>query len=91
MNTKLENAEYFIDKITSTGGGFISISKERLIKFLVDFQKEMLFWGNNDVDCAYIMGSFNTGGIDGLNKELKRLKDMNLKPHEVVRIIRKAV
>lgn len=37
----------------------------------------------NDIDLAYLIGVFNVSGIDGLSNELKRLKEINKKPHEI--------
>jgi len=41
-----------------------------------------------DVDMAYIIGAFNSAKLDGLGDELKRLKELNKKPHEIVDEIR---
>ena len=45
-------------------------------------------WSDNDIDAAYLMGCINVGGIDGLSKELERLKEMGTNPHDAVRSIR---
>ncbi len=39
-----------------------------------------------DIDLAYTTGVFNVAGIDGLGKELKRLKSIDKKPHDIFRI-----
>jgi len=41
-------------------------------------------WTNNDVDSAYVMGCLSAGGIDAIAKELKRLEELGLRPHEAV-------
>ena len=38
------------------------------------------------IDLAYTTGVFNVVGIDGLGKELKRLKAIDKKPHDIFRI-----
>ena len=43
------------------------------------FNKEQI----NNIDGAFAMGCFNVGGIDGLSNELKRLKKLGYKPHQV--------
>lgn len=40
-------------------------------------------FSSNDVDLSYCCGVFNVVGIDGLSNELKRLKEINKKPHEI--------
>lgn len=45
-------------------------------------------WTDSDIDAAYLMGVMNAGSFDDLNRELKRLKDMGLKPHEAVAKVR---
>ena len=49
---------------------------------------QLPLWTNNDVDVAYVMGCLNVGGIDAIPKELERLKELGLKPHEAVSKIR---
>ena len=36
------------------------------------------------VDFAYLCGVFNVVGIDGLKKELGRLKELGLHPHNII-------
>mgnify|MGYP000527758265 CR=1 FL=1 len=45
-------------------------------------------WTNNDVDAAYLMGCINVGGMDALQDELNRLKELGLKPHQAVGKVR---
>lgn len=45
-------------------------------------------WTNNDVDAAYLIGCMNAGGLDSIPKEIERLKQLGLKPHEAVKKIR---
>lgn len=35
------------------------------------------------IDLAYLTGVFNVSGIDGLQKELARLKDIGKNPHDI--------
>lgn len=37
----------------------------------------------NRVDLAYLTGVFNVVGIDGLHREIARLKKIGKKPHEI--------
>lgn len=37
----------------------------------------------DDIDMAYCAGVFNTSGIDGLSKELERLKHIGRKPRDI--------
>ena len=45
-------------------------------------------WTNNDVDASYLMGCINVGGMDALQEELNRLKELGLKPHQAVGKVR---
>ena len=38
----------------------------------------------NDIDVAYFVGVFNTSGFDGLAKEIKRIKELGIKPHQMI-------
>jgi len=38
----------------------------------------------NDVDGAYLLGVFNVSGIDGLQKEIKRLKELKVHPNQII-------
>lgn len=40
----------------------------------------------NRIDSAYIIGVFNVSGINGTIKELNRLKELKMKPHDFIRI-----
>ena len=53
-----------------------------------DFEYISLEQRNIDVDSAYIMGVINTGGIDMKIKEIERLKELGLSPHEALDLIR---
>lgn len=44
-------------------------------------------FSSNDIDLSYCCGVFNVVGIDGLSDELKRLKEINKKPHEIFSFI----
>lgn len=39
---------------------------------------------SNEIDFAYLIGVFNSTGIDGLHKELNRLKGLDKKPHNII-------
>lgn len=45
-------------------------------------------WTNSDVDAAYLMGCINVGGMDALQDELNRLKELGLRPHQAVGKVR---
>jgi len=38
----------------------------------------------NDIDTAYLIGVFNVSGMDGLAKEIKRLKSIGKNPHNII-------
>ena len=38
---------------------------------------------NRYIDLAYLTGVFNVSGIDGLQKELTRLKEIGKNPHDI--------
>lgn len=42
-----------------------------------------------EVDFAYLCGVFNVGGIDGLYKEIQRLKAIGKDPHDIIEACRK--
>lgn len=50
--------------------------------------KNNVHFTNDDVDASYILGVFNASGIDGLSNELKRMKEIGLKPHQFLTIIK---
>jgi hypothetical protein len=41
------------------------------------------------IDISYMIGIFNTSGVDGLSKELIRLKGAGKNPHNVLELINK--
>lgn len=44
---------------------------------------------NRIVDATYVTAVFNVVGIEGLTKELDRLKSINITPHELIYKLRK--
>jgi len=44
----------------------------------------------NDVDGAYLLGVFNVSGLDGLGKEIERLKKLKVMPHMIIEILKTA-
>jgi hypothetical protein len=46
---------------------------------------------DNDIDAAYLLGVFNTGGIDKLGSEIARLKELGKMPHEFIFLLKQAV
>lgn len=38
----------------------------------------------NDIDLAYLVGVFNVSGIDGLHKEIERLRELNMTPSQMI-------
>jgi len=42
----------------------------------------------NDVDGAYLLGVFNSVGIDGLSEEIKRIKKLGILPHQLIQILK---
>lgn len=72
--------------------GFEKLNKaNKLIEEYVDEQLRLYRvsgrFSSNDVDLSYCCGVFNVVGIDGLSEELKRLKEINKKPHEIFNFI----
>jgi hypothetical protein len=49
--------------------------------------KKMEFTAN-DVDGAYFLGVFNSVGIDGLGKEIERIKKLKLLPSQTISILK---
>ncbi len=43
-----------------------------------------LSYSKNDVDFSYFAGVFNVSGIDGLSKEIERLKEIGKTPHDII-------
>ena len=48
-----------------------------------------LRFSEREVDFAYLCGVFNTSGIDGLHKEIQRLKELGKEPHDIIEACRK--
>jgi hypothetical protein len=71
-----------------------TITKEIADEILLDLHSvsitegKLPLWTNNDVDAAYLMGCINVGGMDALQDELNRLKELGLKPHQAVGKVR---
>jgi hypothetical protein len=42
----------------------------------------------NDIDGVYLLGVFNTGGLDKLEEEIQRLKKIDIMPHELLHILK---
>ena len=48
-------------------------------------------WTDDDIDAAYLIGCINVGSMDDIAYELNRLKEIGLKPHEVVARLRNKI
>jgi hypothetical protein len=48
-----------------------------------------LCYSEREIDFAYLIGVFNVSGIDGLQKEIERLKGLGKNPHDIIIAIRK--
>ena len=46
-------------------------------------RKDVTFTAN-DIDGAYLLGVFNSVGLDGLGEEIKRLKTLKVLPHHII-------
>lgn len=44
----------------------------------------LLRFSERELDIAYLSGVFNVSGIEGLNKEIKRLKSIGKSPHDII-------
>lgn len=44
----------------------------------------------DDIDAAYLMGVFISGGIDSLQEVVTKISEGNLRPHEVIRMLKHA-
>ena len=47
-----------------------------------------LRFSEREVDFAYLCGVFNVSGIDGLHKEIQRLKELGKEPHNIIEACR---
>ena len=43
-----------------------------------------LCFSEHEIDFAYLCGVFNVSGIDGLHKEIQRLKELGKEPHDII-------
>lgn len=43
-----------------------------------------LHYSEREIDFAYLAGVFNVSGIDGLQKEIERLKVLGKNPHDII-------
>jgi hypothetical protein len=55
---------------------------------LFDVSSSLRF-SEHEIDFAYFCGVFNTSGIDGLHKEIQRLKELGKEPHDIIKACRK--
>ncbi|HHT99010.1 MAG TPA: hypothetical protein GXZ79_02885 [Acholeplasma sp.] len=44
---------------------------------------DSLCYSEREIDFAYLVGVFNVSGIDGLQKEIERLKELDKNPHDI--------
>lgn len=89
----MKTKEEILDKKFKEHGirkGWIDESKQAVLDAMDEYADEKLRlyqvsgrFSSNDVDLSYCCGVFNVVGIDGLSDELKRLKEINKKPHEI--------
>lgn len=49
-----------------------------------------LTFSANDIDGAYLLGIFNTSGLDGLSKELDRLKKLKINLSIMLSVLKQA-
>jgi len=45
---------------------------------------DSLRYSEREIDLAYLTGVFNVSGIDGLQKEIERLKGLGKNPHDII-------
>jgi hypothetical protein len=43
-----------------------------------------LRYSEREIDFAYLAGVFNVSGIDGLQKEIERIKGLGKNPHDII-------
>lgn len=46
-------------------------------------------WTDDDINAAYLMGVINSGGLEGAEKEVKRLKKLKFAPVDAFQAVRK--
>ena len=51
--------------------------------FLFDVSGSLRY-SEREIDFAYLAGVFNVSGIDGLQKEIERLKGLGKNPHDII-------
>jgi len=54
----------------------------------LSIKRVRLSFSANDVDGAYLLGVFNTSGLDGLGDEIKRLKELGMNPSQLITILK---
>ena len=66
------------------------ISSEQAVSELLDLfaVSGSLRFSEREVDFAYLCGVFNSSGIDGLHKEIQRLKELGKEPHDIIEACR---
>lgn len=84
---KYDDERYDDDAIKKYEG----LREQQLIMFdaLIDAYGSASQFTKQDVNWAYLCGVLNVGGIDGLHKELQRLKAMNVEPHNIIESFKK--
>ena len=77
-----------IRKILSKNLGYGDANKA-VNELLALFGVSGLFrYSERDVDFTYWCGVFNVSGIDGLHKEIQRLKEIGKDPHDIIDVCR---
>jgi len=60
-------------------------ANDALSELLVLFDVSgLLRYSEREIDFAYLAGVFNVSGIDGLQKEIERLKGLGKNPHNII-------
>lgn len=85
--------EIFDEAIQAKGLDIVSVKDADLYEAGLDAIKQALSIANvsgmlpdqtkRHIDLAYLTGVFNVVGIDGLQKELTRLKEIGKNPHDI--------
>jgi hypothetical protein len=70
-----------IESLTDVCDGITDVSTES--KLNLAGVGGMLPEEKRRIDLAYLTGVFNVVGIDGLSKEIKRLKEIGKNPHDI--------